>query len=67
MALLWGCAASSLSAEVERTTARLTHRIIEEAGHSSWGHPSVGAACQALRGARFAWALAGLLAGRFPF
>ena len=32
MALLWGCAASLLSAGVERTTSRLTHRIIEEAG-----------------------------------
>ena len=32
MALLWGCAASLLSAEVERTTSRLAHRIIEEAG-----------------------------------
>ena len=128
MALLWGCAASSLSAEVERTTSGLTHRVMRRSGgllfgggsplgrlvrrcvgiglrglwrgysraasfydnrvaadfyrHSVphqwcnierskgatfWGLPSAGAACQALRGDRLAWALAGLRAGRFPF
>ena len=32
MALLWGCAVSSLSAEVERTTSGLTQLVIEESG-----------------------------------